>query len=331
MNEVEELHPHDGATGHFSAKVPSSVGRIADFHTGEDGVAAGLVIASIHEESYDLVDPAFDESLTTSQVDEFLAGGFDAVRLQIMASLEYERSENALSHAYTHAELVDVSFDELPQIDQGQVLAAVFENEETDLLYRAVQNTGPQLMRVALAADIRAEGLRADPNGSLTDYDRDNRSAQQAARTAVIRRVLEGCGVDETNRVARLAVHNLVNDGPADWHEEVSLYVIWYGNVEAATAVDWTAEPGTGRRLSFPAAHIMLRDARSGQTSVQLLRHPINLTVTEEAPAQTDSPANGASGHGLNADGTPDRRYATGDPAGEWLSLPDAPAPETLV
>lgn len=329
MNE-EELHPHDGATGHFSAKVQSSAGRIADFHAGEDGAAASLVIASVAAERFELVDADFTETLTDSQVDVYLAGGFDAVRLHIMLSLEDERSENASHYAQEHAELVNVNFDELPQIDQSQVLAAIFDNEETDLLYRAVQNTGPQLMRVALAADIRAEGLRADPNGSLIEYDRDNRVTQQAARTAVIRRILEEHGVDGNDRVARLAVHNLVTDGPADWHEEVSLCVVWYGGVEAATAVDWTAEHGAGRRLNFPAAHIMLRDARSGHSSAQLIRSPITLVATDEAPAQTDSVANGASGHGLGVDGAVDRSYATGDPVGEWLRLPDTSTPETL-
>jgi hypothetical protein len=296
MSTHDELHPHDTATGRFVESVPTTEGRIDDFdapdtETSEANAIVAEIVANTNAWEYDLIYVAYDDQLTEAQMNDYLAGDFQAVEESVDDAFLEHRYERLDELAQEACDKHDVDFNFLSDEDQERIKEAIAEKDSSDPVADLARNTHAQLMRAPLAADIY-HLLTEDEKNTLAYPSNDGYEEQQAGRATVLARILEQSDVDVADPTVKEAIDDLVQNGPDTWHEGVSLDVIWYGDVKDAAAASWSNNLPVavdGRNLHFTGARIVLLDSWNGSGMDVELPGALNVRVTPEQPAVLDS------------------------------------------
>lgn len=297
MTSHEELHPHDHATGRFIKSIPTVEGRIDDFEapaaeTSEADPVVADIVANRNAWEYDLIYVAYDDQLTEAQINDYLAGDFQAVEESVDDAFGEHRYMRLHELAEEACDKHDIDFSSLSDEDQERIQEAIAEKDSSDPVNDLARNTHAQLMRAPLAADIY-QAFTEDEKSTLAYPSNDGYEQQQAGRAAVLARILEQSDIDVSDSTVKEAIDDLVQNGPDTWHEGVSLDVIWYGDVKEAASAPWSSETMPvavdGRNLHFTGARIVLLDSWNGSGMDVELPGALNVRVTPEQPAVLDS------------------------------------------
>jgi hypothetical protein len=280
-----------GNGGQFGHDAKPEGGVALDTSTSEYSAEAQSVLDDIKAAPFvnDLVYISYDDSLTKEQMTDYLAGRHAEVEDSLIEAFSDGRYDNEVSEAERFCRDNDVEFDELTDDEQFAIREAIVEKDTSDPVKDLLRVTHDQLLRakVAQIGEIANAEVYADG-----DDVRFGQHDVTDGRVALISRVLTEQGMDVTSVEAQGAIRELAIEGPYDWHEGVTLEVIWYGGVEEASAIprsDSLFPDAAGRKLKFAEPHVLLLDAWNGQGYEATIPSTLTVTVTPESPAQLDS------------------------------------------
>ena len=250
-------------------------------------IAAGIAASG---ETFDLTYVEYDDKLTSEQINMLLSGQGIELESDVSEVFEDSRYGHALEEAVTACEARGVDFDELDPDDQDVVRHAIEEKDSSDPVSDLIRRTPSQLMRAHLGKSLDDE-IRDRDLKDLVFYDDKNWKRQEDARADLLLDMLDKAGVNVQDASVREAVAGLVTEGPAVWHEGVTLDVIWYGDIaDAAAPLDYEQNSAeAGRTLNFTDARVVLLDTINGSGMDAEISGPLNVTVTQAVPAQLDS------------------------------------------
>lgn len=161
-------------------------------------------------------------------------------------------------------------------LDEDALADFVVNRDESDLLAGLLRNTPDQLMRT-----------RLDTVGESSLYSGHPDDAQKK-REAKIARVLARNGLEITSDEQREAIEELVANGPFDWHDGVSLEVIYYDDLASSSVLDLKDWSKKSRDLAFKDPHVLLIDRINGSGFDVTIPGTLKTQITPDRPAILD-------------------------------------------
>jgi hypothetical protein len=266
------------------------------------------------DRSFNLYYVAYDDGLNDDQIVDFLSGNVDELSEQITDVFSDSAYEYTKEEATAIAKEFGYDYDDLDEEDQEDLLSYVQEHDQSDPVSDLVRNTHSKLLRAPLTANGIEDALAdyenshdtsdfevENPDGfggedfySTVRFGKNDRASE--ARVLVLQELLGDRGFDVTSDEAIQNLHELVDNGPYDWHEGVTPEIIWYGDISSANVGEYVdGEKKDERRLDFGnSAHVLLLDRYNGSGhEVEMNGGGINATISTDKPAILDSKSNG--------------------------------------
>ncbi|WIB65318.1 hypothetical protein [Curtobacterium sp. MCBD17_040] len=292
--------------GQFNGHVRPAAGTDVDLRTPYEGTATASALAETirtldPREIPDLVYVAYDDKLTDEQIDAYLSGDFDALTDSTDEWVSDQQYEAATEFLRSFLDDRGADWDDLSDDDHDELRQAVYDRDRSDPIRHLLRNTHDQLLRAPLRSP--ADLIVPDADGEWPDgidarfYNDTHWDAIRERRVAALQEALASHNVTVTAEV-RQALEELVVEGPADWHDGVSLDVIWYGDVAEAGLAGADRGEAAGRTLSFENAEVVLIDRVNGSGYSARIPGTLTTTVTDDAPAFLDSARSGNHGYG---------------------------------
>jgi hypothetical protein len=220
------------------------------------------------------------------------------VEESVSDSFDDQRYDSANRFAQEAAEQVGLDWDDLSGDDQDSIKEAIYDKDESDPVRALLRNTGSQLIRASLAKPsellVRSEGMDDPAFGQHSLNSADPRGRQ--ARIDAVNSALSSAGADIADAETAEAVEELIDNGPWDWHEGVTLDVIFYtpiGDASAAPQSDTDAPGSIGRDIVLTGARVVLLDPWNGSGHDVAIPGKLTTRVTPGNPATLDSEAAG--------------------------------------
>lgn len=251
---------------------------------------------------YDLVYVDYDESLSNRMIGMYLRGEQSDIYAEQLDELYYEqRQDAAANRAQELAEQLELEWEELTQEAQDVMSDHIFENDTSEPLPALVRNTHPQLMRAPIKSNVTAglgdwaESAGVDRDKLLSGHHED--AAELRAKYIAEQLKLAGFDPDTMTDEDRDEIMSLATEGPYDWHEGVTLDVIWYGDIADGAM----GNGGSPRKLTFGGAPVHSRENPDGKARVVLLdrwngsgydvalSQPLTVTVDNRNAPRLDS------------------------------------------
>lgn len=241
--------------------------------------ASAAIIQKLREQdvTYELYWVDRDSELRTEHKTALLSGDTDALEPMYEDWADY-RSDQI--DAAVNGILKDEGI-ERGILDEDALTDFVAERDESDLLAGLLRNTPDQLIRT-----------RLETVGESSLYSGHPDDAQQK-REAKIADVLARHGMEITTDEQREAIGDLVANGPFEWHEGVSLEVIYYDDLDSSSVLDLKDWSKKSRDLSFKDPHVLLIDRINGSGSDVTVPGTLKTKITPEKPAILDEDPDG--------------------------------------
>lgn len=287
------------------------------------------VVDSIKSGAYftgDLVYVDRDDALTDEQQSAYLAGDWETFDNSVDESYSDRRYDRVNELAGDASEKLGLDWDELDDEEQDAIKEAMYDKDQSNPTPQLLRNTGSKLIRVPLASPYEILAKKGDydaTRGSSSMNSDDPRGRQ--ARIDTVAAILKEHGVDTADATVIENLNELIDNGPYDWHEAVTLDVITYADLAEASALphsDADAPGATGRNLTFSGAHVVLLDPWNGSGHDVQIPGNLGVTVTPDKPAVLDR---GGNGYGWDeVAGVVHSAYRPDDIKSEWVT-PETP------
>lgn len=211
------------------------------------------------------------------QIDQMLAGDDQPIIMAVDEAFADDR------HATTYDEAVEltakISEQTGEEVDVDEVCARLSEIDNANPFGDHLRGASPALMRQVLAA---GENLFAGVSARARYGNHvSNENHLRWERLAAVRRVLGRIGLDTPENLPRIV--ELVDNGPWDWYELVTLDLLWYGPLTEVVRTE-----GEDRTVVLVDPFVLLNDPGNGTGHDVQLTGTVVTTFTAERPARLD-------------------------------------------
>lgn len=268
-----------------TANVPEYL-SVEEFEEASPERRAEMVqgLKSLIPESTDVHFVSYDEQLTDEQIDMVLAGQDDSAYESYMENNDLfgdGSAENIAREALADGfrnNRTDIDWEDLDTDERDQLIDLVQERDTSDPITDLIRNTHPQLMRTSLSTPSYDKRLGEAWNGDAL-YGREesetSRTLVQRRRDIVADKLAER-GIDTTLPANREAIAELIDNGPYNWHEGVSLDVIFHARVNEVSA----SQDGPSK-LAFNDPYVVLIDRINGSGHDVKLQGTVSKSIPE--------------------------------------------------
>lgn len=259
---------------------------IEEFEEASPERRAAMVegLRNLIPESTDVYFISYDEQLSDEQIDMVLAGQDDSAYESYMENNDLfgdDSAEDIAREALTDGFLngrTDMDWDDLDTDEKDSLLDLVRERDTSDPIADLTRNTHPQLMRTSLSTPSYDKRLGEAWSGDAL-YGSEESDASRALvqrRRDIVADKLAEHGIDTASAANREAIAELIDNGPYNWHEGVSLDVIFHAKVNEVSA----SQDGPSK-LAFTDPYVVLIDRINGSGHDVKLQGTMSKSIPE--------------------------------------------------
>lgn len=245
-------------------------------------------LKSLIPENTDVYYISYDEQLSDEQIDLVLAGQDGSAYEDFLDNSDLfgdESTENVAREALADGfrnDRTDIDWEDLDTDEKDQLIDLVQERNTSDPIADLTRNTHPQLMRTSLSTPSYDKRLGEAWSGDAL-YAREESETSRALvqrRRDIVADKLAEHGVDTALPANREAIAELIDNGPYNWHEGVSLDVIFHAKVNEVSA----SQDGPSK-LAFTDPYVVLIDRINGSGHDVKLQGTVSKRIPEAEKA----------------------------------------------
>lgn len=170
--------------------------------------------------------------------------------------------------------------------DEDEAIWALQDRDDFNPVLELIRKSQPMLLRHSIAS---SDWLKDLPAGAAYDIGQSDTELNEPRRQ-VLTKALDQAGFDVDSDAAREAINELVENGPATWHDGVRLDIIWNSK---PGEVELYSSPGGARSVRIASPSVLLIDQinGSGHDVTIPTKDPsgLSVTMTKENPARVDA------------------------------------------